>query len=155
MPFTLFHGMLSATAAALFTRYWRLIAIAFLGGCIPDLDGVPILFDLNLYRQLHHVLLHPPVYGLVFGAIVAFALWKMYLMDWKLVLAAFFAGYALHSITDLFFTDWPIRMLWPLSEQQFSYPVLMQYNIPFALAVGLAFGIMVLSFYPKKKKRAI
>ncbi len=44
--------------------------LVFLGGVLPDLDGLGLLYDLDAYRTYHHVLLHNLFAGLAWVAAV-------------------------------------------------------------------------------------
>ncbi|MBI4210719.1 MAG: metal-dependent hydrolase [Candidatus Diapherotrites archaeon] len=133
MPFTLIHGLISFLAAFPFTKDRRLLLLAFLAGMMPDLDGIPVLFDRELFYALHHELLNPLIYAVLFGLVFALALSRFAKMDFKKSFAVFAASYALHPLTDAVFTDWPVKLLWPLSNTQYSWPVLLDYNAALAL----------------------
>ena len=131
MPFTFFHGLIGYFAACALTKDKRLRALAFIAGMLPDLDGLAILFNMDLYYALHHELLHAPVYGLVFGAIAAVLMSKFFNLNRKQSFVCFLVfalAFALHAIVDVFFTNWPVKLLWPFSQQEFSYPLLAGYN---------------------------
>jgi len=135
MPFTIFHGLASFSLARLFTRDKRLLLLAFVGGLAPDLDGLGLLFSQDWYYQFHHELLHPPIMGILLGVFAAIACRKLFnLHKTKTIFAfaAFTGGFLLHLLVDLFFTNWPIKLLWPLSQTQYSFASLVQYNLEFA-----------------------
>jgi len=136
MPFTIVHGLISYFAVCKLTKDGRLRALAFVAGMLPDLDGIPLLFDMNLYRVLHRELFHQPIYGLILGIPIALIFGKYYGMDRKKTFAVFSGSFILHSVTDVLFTDWPVKLLWPFSQQQFVIPVFYDYN--WLLALGLA-----------------
>lgn len=138
MPFTLVHGLVAYFIVLPFTKSRKLRLLAFAAGMLPDLDGVPLLFDMNLYYQLHHELLHAPIYGVLLAIPVALLLSKYFGMSRNKTALVFASAFMAHSITDVFFTNWPVKILWPISAQQFSYPIFISYNWFLALAVVIA-----------------
>jgi len=114
---------------------------------MPDLDGLPILFDAKLYYAIHHELLHPLIYALLLGVLLAFLLKRLAQMDFGKTFAVFAAGYALHPLAGVVFTNWPVRLFWPLSQEQYSWPILADQNGPLATIVILgSFAIILKSF---------
>ena len=149
MPLTPFHGLIPYFLATIFTKEKRYWLVAFIGGVLPDLDGIPILFDLNLFYLIHHELFHQPIYGIILAIPVVFIAAKYFKMD-KLKTAVLFAGgFALHGLTDVLFTNWPVKLLWPFSSEQFSSPMFIEYN--FLLAASLTL-LLILQFYRIWKK---
>ncbi|HIH10070.1 MAG TPA: hypothetical protein HA254_05385 [Candidatus Diapherotrites archaeon] len=144
MPFTLFHGLLAFFIVAAFTSDNRLKILALAAGLLPDLDGIAILSDYNLFMALHHELLHPPVYGIIFAAIAAFALHRIAIMDWKQSFAVFAFAYMLHPVTDVILTDWPVKLLWPLSSTQ--YADIFAISFEMRMAANLLLGGVLLVF---------
>lgn len=140
MPFTLFHGLIPYFIASFFTKNKKYWLLAFAGGIMPDLDGIPILFDLDLYYKIHHEFFHPPIFGVALALPAAFFSNRFLGLKKFSSAIAFALGFVLHSITDVLFTDWPVKLLWPLSSQQFSYPIFVKYNF------GLAFFLAAIFF---------
>jgi membrane-bound metal-dependent hydrolase YbcI (DUF457 family) len=151
MPFTLFHALASFSAARIVTKDKLLLALAFAGGLAPDLDGAFILFNTDLFYKLHHELLHPPAMGILAGLIVAVACAKLLKLDAKKAFAFFTGGYFLHLLADLLLTNWPIKLLWPLSQAQHSFPELIGYNAEFAIATTLAAAAAIVSLLLEKR----
>lgn len=153
MPFTLVHGLVPYLGASALTKDWKLRLLAFLAGMAPDLDGIPLLFNMGLYRALHRELFHQPVWGLVLAIPVALFLHKYYGMDVKKSAVVFAIAFISHPVTDLFFTGWPIRMLWPFSTQLYSFPAFVQLNWLLALGVAAIFVVQQLGVFRKVKER--
>ena len=110
MPFTLTHGIIPYALASIFTKNKILRWIALLGGIFPDLDGLPILFNKELFYQIHHELLHAPILGFVLAIPIAILVRKFYgIKMWKTYIA-FSLGFAIHSITDVLFTTWYVSL---------------------------------------------
>ncbi|MEK6958560.1 MAG: metal-dependent hydrolase [archaeon] len=152
MSFTLIHAIAGYLFASAISKNQKIRWIGFLAGALPDLDGIFIFFNQDLYYALHHELFHPPIYGIALGLIIAFIAWKFFKLDKKQVFVAFAGGFIFHSIIDILFTAWPVKLLWPLSAQEFSYPIFANYIGNAALAIVLAapFAIL-LELYVKKK----
>ncbi len=143
MPLTLVHGVISFFALSFFTKDRRLWLLAFVAGMLPDLDGLPLLWDIDLFYALHHELLHPLIYGIILGIPLALLLNHFLKIGRIRAFAIFAAAYMLHPLGDVLFTNWPVRLLWPFISQEFSYPVFINHN--FALLL-LAPAMLVLPF---------
>lgn len=148
MPFTLIHGALAFFFVSFFTKDKRLWILAFCAGMLPDIDGVFILFDRQLFYSLHHEILHPLIWAPALGLAIAFVASHFLKMDFKGSLAVFAFSFALHPVVDVFFTDWQVPLLSPFSFQQFSMPVFVDYNwllwvlFPLMVAIPFARAIM-------------
>lgn len=134
MPFTLAHGLISYLIVRKFSKDINLRRLSFLGGIAPDLDGLPLLWSYELYKKIHHTLLHPPFYGIVFGAICSFAFFlyckkKKQQFNFFSGLLVFFFGFFLHSLFDIFTSSWKINFLFPLGELWLGLP----YDLPYFL----------------------
>ena len=151
MPNTIVHGIIPYALASLFTKNKVLRWIALIGGLFPDLDGIHLFFDMNLYRVYHHEILHPPIYGFIIAIPIAILAKKYYgIKMWKSYLA-FSLAFALHSVTDVFFTDWYIRLLWPFSQEKFSNPIVYDYNFLLAVLIAIFIFIKLYQFLKSKK----
>jgi hypothetical protein len=120
------HFFLAYIAAVLATddvRHRRLVCIL---GVVPDLDGVPVLFDTSLYLAYHHVALHSLPAGIAISAALAH-LFSRYHNRWRWaegasrfsMKSAFrfaFLGFAVHVLGDIVGTNWPVYLLHPFSE---------------------------------------
>ena len=138
MPFTLIHGLIPYFMVLPFTKSKKLRLLAFVAGMLPDLDGIPLLFDMNLYYQLHHELFHAPIYGLLLAIPIAILLSKYFGMNRNKAAIVFAAAFISHPLTDVLFTNWPVKLLWPISSQQFSYSIFINYNWLLATAITIA-----------------
>ncbi len=129
MPFTLVHGVISFFVLSFFTKDRRLWLLAFIAGMLPDIDGFPILWDMELFYAIHHELLHPLIYGIVLGIPAALLLNYFFKIDKAKSLLVFATAFMLHPVFDVFFTNWPVKLFWPLYNEQFSYPFFIDYNL--------------------------
>jgi len=143
MPFTIIHGLISYFAVCLFARDKRLRLLAFAAGMLPDLDALGILFGMDYYYQFHRTLFHPLIYAIVFAVPISFALSRFFKISKIKSFAVVAASFALHIAVDLLFTGWPIRVLWPFSRQQFTFPIFGQFNSELAIALLLLFAAQI------------
>lgn len=150
MPFTLVHGLVSYFVVCFFTKDKKLRALGFAAGMLPDLDGVPVLFDLELFYRVHHELFHPPIYGILLAVPAAMILGRFFEVNPLKSFAVFAFSFALHPVTDVLFTDWPVRLLWPFSQEEFIYPVFVQYNFVLAFAVLAGLLAQIILYAGKK-----
>lgn len=143
MPFTLIHGFIGYLAIALFTKDRKLRWLGLLGGLVPDIDAIPFIYSIDLYLQIHKTL-HPVVFGLAFGIVLAFASERFFRVNRIWAGAAFMAGFFLHLAADLIFTDWPIKLFWPFSQESFIYPFLSSYQIELNMLVTALLLVFIL-----------
>ena len=147
MPITPIHGLLSFSLAGFFTKNRNLLLLAFIAGMLPDLDGIGLLFNLSMFYAFHHELLHAPVYGLVFAVPAGLVMRKIFKESFAKSALVFAASFISHPLIDIFFTAWPVKLLWPFSSEQFSCPVLVDYNWLLAGVVFLAASAQILRFF--------
>jgi len=149
MPFTLIHGLIAFLIVSFFTKNQKLRLLAFVFGMLPDLDGIGLFFDMNLYYEFHHELFHAPVYGIILGIIFALILDKFFKLDKIKVFAVVSFSFISHSVVDVFFTAWPVRLFWPFYSQNISFPFLIEFNL---LLAGIVFiGFLIQVFIEKKE----
>lgn len=102
--------------------------LIFLGGVLPDLDGLGIVVSLHAYLTYHHILCHNLLAGLAWVAAAAAAA-----RDRLRVAALIFLNWHLHLACDYFGSrgpwdspPWPLPYLFPLvgrwSENEFVGP---------------------------------
>ncbi|GEM_PF-1525149 len=144
MPFTLFHGLISYIIVSRFTHDKKLRLLAFCAAWLPDLDGLPILFDMHLYNAIHHELFHPPVYGLLLAVPAALVLHHFFKIGRLESFIVFSFSFALHPFTDIFFGFLPIRLFWPVSNQGYANMLSLDWHTNLYLNFVVA---LVLSLY--------
>ena len=150
MPFTLIHGLISYFFAVSITKDKRLWVLGFIAGVLPDLDGLPILFDLDLFYAIHHELFHEPIYGILLAIPIALILKRKFAINEKMAFTVFSIGLILHPITDVLFTNWPVKLLWPLSNEQFSFQTLINYSTILSIGLVILFILQIVFEYTKK-----
>ena len=126
--------------------------MGFAAGMLPDLDGIPLLFDLALYYRVHHELFHPPIYGIILALPAALILGKYFKMNRFHTFLVFSASFILHPLADVLFTNWPVKLLWPFSSEQFIYPVFIGYNLHLA-AFAMALLLLQIMFFVSEKQK--
>lgn len=89
--------------------------LAVIAGIATDLDGVFILFSLDLYTKYHHTFTHSYVFGIMI-AFVAMILG----MERIRVFFACIGTFSLHLICDMIGTNWPIQPFYPLTHLSLS-----------------------------------
>lgn len=152
--FTLIHALQAYLVAAVFTKDSRLRLFSFVGGLLPDLDGITLLFNSELYYKYHREILHPPLVGL------AVALAIIYLYEKKSAgragSAAFFTlGFFTHIIGDLVSTNWPINLIAPFGQLYVSVSPLLSYDVIYGtIARGLTIITLILFAALVIKERA-
>ncbi|MDP2973592.1 MAG: hypothetical protein Q8N60_00935, partial [Candidatus Diapherotrites archaeon] len=82
-------------------------------------------------------------YAIVFAIPISFALNRFFKIPRIKSFIVIAASFALHIAADLLFTGWPIRVLWPFSRQQFTFPILGQFNSQLAIALLLLLGAQI------------
>lgn len=84
-------GILGAMALGLHTRFdWPVIAFAAVVSNVPDLDGLPLLYDMDLFESGHRVWCHNL---LVIVATSALLGWTQFRFSWIQKIAAQLAKY--------------------------------------------------------------
>jgi len=111
--FTLIHALQAYLIAAVFTKDSKLRLVSFIGGLLPDLDGIAYLFNTGLYYKYHHEILHPPLAGLAVALAILY-LYEKKSEDRKGIAAFFMLGFLVHVVGDIFTTNWPINLVAPL-----------------------------------------
>lgn len=159
MPFTLFHGLLSYLIVRRFSKSIQLRRISFLGGIAPDLDGLPLLWSYELYKKIHHTLLHPPFYGIVFGAICSFLFFlyckkKNQSFNFFHGLLIFFFSFFLHSLLDIFVSSWKINFFFPFGELWLGLPSTLPTLAFLALTAIVSIPIVLISIYAYTKDKS-
>ena len=125
------HFLISYLISSLLTKNALLRRLAAIGGVIPDLDGIFILFDHDLYARYHHILFHPLMGGMLLGTFTVAVFWiyekgrNIQNPGFGKYFIFFFVGLLLHDFADIIGTDWQIPLLYPASSMEFSvYPSL-------------------------------
>ena len=129
MPFTLFHGIIGYLSAIPFTKDPKIRFLAFAAGILPDLDGLPVLYNNELYHQIHHAWFHPPIYGIFFGLLfvtLAFLYYKKYNLPFQYLktFGIFFLAFSLHPLTDIISSNWAINIFYPFGTLYLSTTIL-------------------------------
>jgi membrane-bound metal-dependent hydrolase YbcI (DUF457 family) len=107
----------------------------------PDLDAISYLWGADVYGRVHHLYTHTlPGLAVVAAALAAVeTLWVSGLSFVRLLLLNA-AGVTLHLLGDLV-AVWPLRILWPWSEQDFVLRWTGDFDLAVMAAVGLGTGL--------------
>ena len=92
------------------TRRFCLVA-----GVIPDIDGIPILFDQELFEAVHHTFGHTLLFGILLSLLLALFV-KRRVLGFSAMLLAF----AAHLAADIIGSNWGVPVFAPLSNEYFS-----------------------------------
>jgi hypothetical protein len=85
--------------------------LAVIAGVMADIDGVFILFDMDLYYTYHHTLGHSYLFGIPLAALMGFLV--LYRLRTGLVSLGVFS---LHLFADLIGSNWPVTPFYPLFQ---------------------------------------
>ena len=137
-------GAAFAQSTANKNNIFKISAIGFLAGLVPDLDVLiqsstdPILF-LEYHRQFTHSLFFIP-FGSLFIALLIFPLVKSS-MSLKTVYLASLLGYATHGLLDAC-TSYGTQLFWPFSNERVTWNNISivdpLFTIPILILVGTA-----------------
>jgi len=123
--------------------------LAVIAGVAPDIDGIFIFVNNELFLKYHHTLGHSFVYGVLI-AMVAGALAK----DKKKVWIASILAFSLHLFSDYIGSDWAIYPIYPVSNISFtvaSYiPTFVIYYIINPVVFIIVLIIIILIVYKKQ-----
>jgi inner membrane protein len=93
--------------------------LILLAGTIPDLDGIGIIFNTELYVKYHHILFH----NVLFGTIISLLFTSLRSRNRVLMMVFYLAVFHIHILCDLLGSgpDWPIAYLWPFSNKLYHF----------------------------------
>jgi LexA-binding, inner membrane-associated putative hydrolase len=85
--------------------------------CLPDIDGISLIWGRDVYFRWHHVLGHNVIFGIVASAL----LMRLTCSGLKIGTLYLFT-FHVHLLMDLFGSGprWGIAYLWPISIRHFS-----------------------------------
>jgi membrane-bound metal-dependent hydrolase YbcI (DUF457 family) len=113
--------------------------LLILAGCLPDLDGLAIVFGWRFYEKYHRIVGHglPVTLGgpLLLTAVASFGFglgpfWPLWLWVQLSLLA--------HLAIDVLFYDWPVQLLWPVSRRGWAVGLLAWNDLVPTLSLYLA-----------------
>lgn len=151
------HLLIAYVAAALLTKDVWLRRIAVIGGIIPDMDGIFLLFSTELYYKYHHTIMHPPFAGIILALAFAsaFALYRKSAFNSSFLF--FMLGFALHGAADIAGTNWPVNMLAPFGTLDVSIGALLPYGALALLNALVLLAVLALAFalFAAQKRSAL
>ncbi len=99
--------------------------------------------DLELYRRYHRVFTHSIFSAPFLAALSAFAGWLIIRSRYLYLFSLSFLCVAVHLGMDLF-CDWPLRLLYPLSEADFALYLVNYTSYPALISLTLAASAVLL-----------
>ncbi len=109
------HALIAWMIANSFDVDTRTRRFCLLAGVIPDLDGIPILFDEQLFQAVHHTFGHTLLFGVLVSLVLALFLEKK-----RLGFSVILLGFAAHLGADIIGSNWPVPMFAPFLPAQIS-----------------------------------
>lgn len=116
-----------------------------LAGVIPDLDGIPILFDEQMFLAVHHTFGHTLLFGVLVSLVLALFLEKK-----RLGFSVILLGFVAHLGADIIGSNWPVPAFAPLLPAQISIsPYVSDFIIysvigPVFLVLGILAAVLIL-----------
>jgi membrane-bound metal-dependent hydrolase YbcI (DUF457 family) len=98
----------------------RLVVIA---GVLPDIDGIFVLFNEELFQDYHHTFGHYLIFGILLSIAVG-----LIGEDKKKVIITAFGAFLLHLIADII-GAWSVHPFYPVYNQGFSANMIISYDI--------------------------
>lgn len=135
------HGLIAWLFAVLLVRKARDRRLAVIAGVSPDLDGVFILFNMDLYIQYHHTFGH----SLFFAGGVAIAAFALASEKKLKVAAAAFGAVLLHMFADYIGSGWPIPPFYPLYKEGFTIASYLSWHAIYVIINPAAFLVCMLA----------
>ncbi len=98
----------------------KMLLVTGLAAFAPDFDSASYLWGADAYFRLHRTYTHTLV-GITVLALVLAGIERVWLKEFSFVrlFALNLAGCAIHIVGDLV-ARWPLRLLWPVSEYNFT-----------------------------------
>ena len=141
------HFLLAWLLAVLFIKEVRDRRLVVLSGILADIDGVFILFNLDLFRKYHHTFGHSILFGILLS-VIFFPLAKNRMKTAAIALGAFL----LHLLADIIGSNWDVIILYPVSDFGISARGYLSdaviYGIINPVVMGLSFvGVLAIIYY--------
>ncbi len=141
------HFLLAWLLAVVAIKEVRDRRLVVLAGILADIDGVFILFDMELYIKYHHVLGHTIFFGILLS-VIFFTIAKNRTKTALVALGAFL----LHALADMVGSNWDVYIFYPVSDFGISMAGTLSdtviYGIINPVVMGLAFiGVILVMYY--------
>ena len=144
------HGMLAWIIAVLFVRELRDRRLVVVAGVIPDIDAILLLVSEDLFYQYHHTLGHSFVFGIPLAL-----LFCAHAKNRVRVLLGSLGTFSVHLIADYFGSNWPIPLLYPLSDIELTSAGYISYQTMYGvinpLVTGIAFILIFIIIWSKER----
>jgi len=139
------HALIAWTIANSFNVDARTRRFCLLAGVIPDIDGIPILFDEQLFQAVHHTFGHTLLFGVLVSLVLALFLEKK-----RLGFSVILLGFTAHLGADIIGSNWPVPVFAPFLPAQISVsPYVSDFVIysvigPVFLVLGILAAVLIL-----------
>ncbi len=119
----------------------RTLLVMGVAAFAPDVDAISYLWGPGAYARFHHTYTHT-ILGLALLAVGLAAIERALLgpLSFARLLALNLAGCAAHLLGDLV-ALWPLRLLWPWSERNFTLHWTGDFDLVVLIVVGLGTGL--------------
>ncbi len=139
------HALIAWVIANSFNVDLRTRRFCLLAGVIPDIDGIPVLFDEQLFQAVHHTFGHTLLFGVLVSLVLALLLEKK-----RLGFSVILLGFVAHLGADVIGSNWPVPVLAPFLPAQISVsPYVSDFVIysvigPVFLVLGTLAAVLIL-----------
>jgi membrane-bound metal-dependent hydrolase YbcI (DUF457 family) len=124
LPEHLTFSLLLAQFGARQELGWKGTTLVIAAGFLPDLDGLTLLGGWRFYRTYHRVIGHGLLMTLL-GPLGLAWVGSEWLGDSFLPLWGWLQlSLVCHLFLDVTFYDWPVKLLWPVSDQAWALGLL-------------------------------
>jgi len=144
------HGMLAWIIAVLFVRELRDRRLVVIAGVIPDIDAILLLVNEDLFYEYHHTIGHSFVFGIPLAL-----LFCVFAKNKVQVLLGSLGTFSVHLIADYFGSNWPIPLLYPLSNIEFTSAGYISYQTMYGvinpLTALVAFALILVIIWVREQ----
>lgn len=133
------HGMMAWIIATLLLKDLRDRRLVIIAGVIPDIDAILLLVNVDLFFKYHHTIGHSFVFAI--PLVICFSLVAK---DRVRVLVGGLVVFSLHIIADYFGSNWPISILYPISDYSITSAGYISYHMMYGVIDPIAAGVVLL-----------
>jgi hypothetical protein len=103
---------------------WAGTGLMVAAGCMPDSDGLTLVAGWRFYRQYHRRIGHGLPVTVLGPALLAGIGWAGGMGPFGPLWGWLQMALLVHLFTDVAFYNWPVQLLWPLSQRGFELGLL-------------------------------
>lgn len=127
MPYPIAHALIPGFIASKTTQQKKLWLLAALIGMLPDIDGVYILYNYQLYETLHRVVFHSLIIGFLISLFLMFVLKAKNNTERLTIFTVSLLAFYSHLLLDLIFSNAGVYIFTPFSMYEVSFTILQLY----------------------------